>query len=158
METLEKKSKAIKNIGNAITALSAMIIFGNGMGIFSFTILGFGNIDNGQATGNTSALGWIFEHYLSVCLSMIFIGVIYLLGGVFVAKYKLWANRLVTFVSGLLFVIIWSLMIFMFIAMSGQVELQTFRIGSIATALFWSTPLVILIWYLNKKNTLKHFV
>jgi len=103
-------------------------------------------------------MGWIFEHYLPVCLSMVIIGIIYLLGGIFIRKQKLWANRLVSLISGILFLVVWGLSIFMFSAMIGQAELHTFRIGTIVTALFWSIPLVLLIWYLNKKSILKHFV
>jgi len=158
MNLLEQNPKSIINIGNAITALSAMIILGNGMGIFSFTLLGYGETDTGLSPNNYNILDWISEHYFRVCMSMIIIGIVYLFGGIYLAKYKLWANRLVTLVSGLLFFVIWFLMIFMFISMSGNVELKIFRIGSIVTAIIWSIPLLILIWYLNKKDTLKHFV
>ncbi|MGD9992555.1 MAG: hypothetical protein AB7S69_04580 [Salinivirgaceae bacterium] len=155
MEKLEQKPKSIKSIGNVIIVLSAMIIFGNGMGIFSFTLLGFGDTNNVEPSSNTSLLVWIFEHYLGVCMSMIIIGLVYLLGGVFLAKYKLWANKLVTLVSVLLLFIIWVLMILMFITMSDQIELKTIRIGSIVTVIIWSIPLLILIWYLNKQSILK---
>jgi hypothetical protein len=89
---------------------------------------------------------------------MITVGLFYLIGGLFVRKYKLWANRLVSIISVLQIIIIWSLMITMFIAAHKQEGIMSgFSYGAIGTALFWSTPIGLLIWFLNKNQIKKHF-
>ena len=38
---------------------------------------------------------------------------------------------------------------------AGQNEMELFSVGAILTALFWSTPIGLLIWFLNRQKIKK---
>lgn len=40
---------------------------------------------------------------------------------------------------------------------SGQQDMEIFSVGALMTAVFWSTPIGLLIWFLNKESIKKHF-
>jgi hypothetical protein len=92
-----------------------------------------------------------------MCLIMLLIGIPYLIGGIFIRKYKLWANRMISILSILLFLIIWGLMIAMSISAAQQDGMEIFSFFAILNALIWSTPVALLIWFLNKKKIKIHF-
>ena len=102
-------------------------------------------------------IGFLFANYIYMCLIMVTIGALYLIGGLNIRKYKLWSNKLVTYLSIILIVIIWTLMIAMSSMTAGQNEMEIFSVGAILTALFWSTPIGLLIWFLNRQKIKKHF-
>ncbi len=108
MET--EKPKSIETIGIAIMVLSAFIIFSNGMGALMSTLIGLGEASQSGQTFKTP-IEFVFAHYLEMCLFMVAIGTSYLLGGLFIQKYKLWANRFVTVISGIQVLIVWTIML-----------------------------------------------
>ena len=153
----EQKPKSIKKIGLLVTIFSGFIIFSNGMGAFASSEIGVRDeINNIEA--ETDPISFLFSHYLEMCLTMLLIGVAYLVGGIFIRKYKLWANRMVSGLSILIFLIIWGLMIAISISVRQQDGMEVFSYVAIFNALFWSTPIGLLIWFLNKKKIKKHFV
>ncbi len=149
-----EKPKSIKTIGNAIMVLSAFIIFSNGMGALMWTLLGIGEASQTGLTFQTP-VEFIFTHYLELCLFMIAIGSTYLFGGLFIRKYKLWANRFVTVISIIQVLIVWTIMLIMRSSF-GQ-ELEILNIWTIVVAVIWSIPFGLLIWFLNRKATVKYF-
>ncbi|MDT4869668.1 hypothetical protein FQZ97_1047090 [compost metagenome] len=40
---------------------------------------------------------------------------------------------------------------------AGQQEMEIFSVGAIINAVFWSTPIGLLIWFLNREKMKKHF-
>lgn len=151
----EQKPKSVRTIGLIVSIFSGFIIFSNGMGALAFSLMGFGDNQSEQKeTSEFHFLGFLFENYIYLCLTMVAIGVLYLIGGLSIRKYKLWANKLVTYISAVLIVLIWTLMIAM---TSGQQDMEIFSVGALMTAVFWSTPIGLLIWFLNKESIKKHF-
>lgn len=151
------KPKSIKNAGLVISVFSGFMIFSNGMGALAWSLLDVGdNLSNSNGE-ESSFLSFILEHYLQMCSIMVVLGTFYLVGGLFIMKYKLWANRLITILSCLVIVIIWGLMI----SLSNQIGkadgMSAFSIAAIFNALLWSAPIGFLIWFLNKKVIRKHF-
>jgi hypothetical protein len=152
----EEKPKSIKTIGTAIMVLSALIIFSNGMGALMSTLIGLGEASpSGQAF--QTPIEFVFAHYLEMCLFMVAIGSAYLLGGLFIKKYKLLANRFLTVVSGVQVLIVWTIMLIIRTSFGQEPELQILNIWTIVVAITWTIPFGLLIWYLNKKDIVKHF-
>ena len=155
----EQKPKTVKTIGLFIIIFSVFIIFSNVMGaiVFSFFKLGeYRNIKNEISDFNL--IEFLFKNYVSMCITMVLIGLIFFFCGFYLRKYILWANKLLTYLSIILTIIIWSLMIAFFVMFSKQNENVLFILSSIISAILWSTPFILLIWYLNKPNIKKHFV
>lgn len=155
----EQKPKTVKTIGLFIIIFSVFIIFSNVMGaiVFSFFKLGeYSNLKNDRSDFNL--IEFLFNNYVSMCITMVLIGLILFISGIYIKKFKLWANHLLTYLSIILIIIIWSLMIAFFVMFSKQNESNLFKVSSIISAVLWSTPFILLIWYLNKPNIKKHFV
>lgn len=153
-----QKPKSIKIIGLLVSIFSGLIILSNAMGALVFSLMGFGGTQNRQEEfSEFNIIEFLFENYSFMCLFMVAIGIFYLIGGLNIRKYKLWAKRLVTFLSAFLIVVIWGLMI-LIASMVNGFDLQFFGIAAMITAVFWSTPLGLLVWFLNKKDIKKHFV
>lgn len=128
------------------------------MGSLAFTLIGLGEKQNGQnEKSEFNLIEFLFENYVYMCLVMVSNGILYLVGGLNIRKYKLWANKLVTYLSLLLIAIIWTFMIAISSKTAGHSEMEIFRAGAIITALFWSTPIGLLIWFLNRQKIKKHF-
>ncbi len=129
------------------------------MGALAFTLIGLGenqNIPNEESEFNLIE-SLLLENYVYMCLAMLAIGVLYLVGGLNIRKFKLWANKLITYLSLLIIAIIWILMIAMASMTAGHSEMGIFSMAAILTALFWSTPIGLLIWFLNIRKIKKHF-
>ncbi|MCD8455166.1 hypothetical protein LNJ08_12275 [Tenacibaculum finnmarkense genomovar ulcerans] len=152
----EQKPKSIKIIGLLVAIFSGFIIFSNGMGAVAWSVLEMGNELNNSEIG-TEPISFLFSHYLEICLIMLLIGIAYLVGGIFIRKYKLWANRIVSVLSILIILIIWGIMITMSLSVGQQNGMEMFSYSAILNAFFWSTPISLLIWFLNKKKIKKHF-
>ena len=156
----DQRPKSIRTIGLVVTIFAGFITLSNFMGALMFSIIGMGSSMNDQAgSGNNSTdpIAFLFNHYLALCIIMVTIGIIYLLGGINIRRYKLWANRLVTYISALLIVLIWGLMVTFSIMAAQQEEMGIVITGSILNAIFWSTPIGLLIRFLNKETIIKHF-
>jgi hypothetical protein len=151
-----EKPKSIKTIGTAIMVLSAFIIFSNGMGALMSTLMGLGEASQSGQTFQTP-IEFVFAHYLEICLFMVAIGTAYLLGGLFIKKYKLWANRFVTVVSGVQVLIVWTIMLIMGASFAQEPGLEILNTWTIIVAMTWSVPFGLLIWFLNKKDIVNHF-
>ncbi|MCP9764122.1 hypothetical protein [Lacihabitans soyangensis] len=155
----EPKPKSIRTIGLIVSIFSGFIIFSNGMGALAFSIIDFGDELSGQNEFlDFNPIGFLFANYIYMCLIMVTIGVLYLIGGLSVQKYKLWANKLVTYISAILLILIWTFMVVMLRMTAEHESMKLFNIGIIISAVFWSTPIGLLIWFLNQGNIKKHFV
>ena len=153
-----EKPKSVRTIGLIVSIFSGFIIFSNGMGALVFTLLGFGSENSEQPViSEFNLIDFLLTNLSYVCLVMVAIGVLCLIAGLNIRKYKLWANRLLTYLSSLLIVLIWTFMLTLFSIITGQQEMVLFALITILTALFWSTPIGLLIWFLNTEKIKKHF-
>ncbi|UBM60765.1 hypothetical protein LAG90_08970 [Marinilongibacter aquaticus] len=153
----EPRPKSIKTIGTVVAVFSGFIIFSNGMGALFWTIFGMGDELSSPDTMNTEPFSFLLTHYVEMCTMMLCLGIAYLIGGIFISKYKLWANRMVSGISVLLILVIWGIMVMISMLCSQQEGLEIFVFGALFNALLWSTPLGLLIWFLNRPKIKKHF-
>ncbi|NER11630.1 hypothetical protein [Muriicola jejuensis] len=146
---LETKPNAIRTVGGIIIAISVMMIFSNSL----FVIFG-SDFDEPNSTSGFDP----FNYFNVLGYAFIFIGVALFIGGVFLLKFKLWANRLLTAVAGLAGTAI--LIIFLVIAYIMPSEPSIALIFKIAFSFFAflaAIPFVLLIRFLNRERILKHF-
>ncbi len=145
-------------MGVLIAIFAGFIIFSNGTGAIAFSVLDLAEefAEQREARG-MDGINFVLSHFTELCLIMIFLGVLYLIGGIFLTKYKKWAGQLITAISGLVFIGIWTVIIVMFQAIESQKGMEVFSTGAIITAIIWSIPLVLLIWFLNRKKIRIHF-
>ena len=154
----QQKPKSIKIIGLLISLFAGFMIFGNAMGAITWSVMGMGEGMGISTSKETGLLPFLMRHYVAMCIIMLTIGVAYLISGLFIRKYKLWASRLFTVLSCLMIVIIWIVMIAIFISSRQVEEMKFFSYFTIFNALFWSTPIGLLIWFFNKKKIKQHFI
>ncbi|MFZ6052558.1 hypothetical protein [Halocola ammonii] len=153
----ENKPKSIKTIGLLVSLLAGFIIFSNSMGLFAWNFNDFAPELKDSNQVAKDPFSFLIFHYSEMCLTMIALGVCFLIGGIFIRKYQLWASRLVSIVSVLLILII----VFVTVALSvmlaaqGQLPLIAFAVFG---ALVWATPIFLLIRFLNRAKIKKHFV
>jgi hypothetical protein len=88
---------------------------------------------------------------------MVAIGIAYLFGGLFIRKYRLWANRFVTAISGLLILLFWTTMLIMRASFGHEAGFEFANTWTIVVAIVWSAPVGILIWFLNRKDIVTCF-
>ena len=154
----EQKPKSIKIIGLLISLFAGFMIFGNAMGAITWSVTGMAEGMGVSTSKETGLLPFLLKHYVVMCMIMLTIGIAYLISGIFIRKYKLWANRLFTVLSCLMIVIIWILMIAIFISSRQVEEMAFFSYFMIFNALFWTTPIALLIRFFNKKKIKQHFI
>ena len=149
------KIKYIRTVGITIVVLSAFIIFSNGMGALMAILIEYS--EGSQPTIEATPMAFIFAHYLEMCLFLVLIGIAYLFGGIFIQRYKLWANRLVTTISALQVLVVWTMMIIVRSSFAEQEGLEILSVWTIAVAPIWTLPFGLLIWFLNKKAIIRNF-
>jgi hypothetical protein len=153
-----EKPKSIKTTGLIIIIISALIIFSNRMGALMSILIGINEaVDPNAGQIQTNPISYIFSHYIEMCLFIVTIGLIYLLSGIFIQKYKLWANRFATVISGLQIIFVWCIMLILRSSIGYEPGMEIFKNGAIATAIIWTIPFGLLIWFLNKKGIKEYF-
>lgn len=143
--------KSIKNISLIITVISGLIIFSNLMGVIMHTLLGFGDTSY-QESSETTFIDSLFDNYIIFCLTFVFIGVLYFIGGINLKKYKLWAKNLIVILSVCLIIISLAFVILGINTYIADKGMLFFMILSIFMGIAFSIPLFFLIRYLNKKG------
>lgn len=88
---------------------------------------------------------------------MITLGATYLIGGIFIQKYKLWANRLICIISILHILIVWIFMLLVPSSLNLGSSPIPLTIFSILAAILWTIPFGLLTFFLNKKIIINHF-
>lgn len=150
----DQKPKSITTIGIILIVISSLIIFSNGMGALVSIMIGFSEYNNTNDTINQSPISFLFSHYLEMCLIMVTLGLLYLVGGIYLRKYKMWANRLVTVISALIILSIMGFMVASIIEFNAKI--YSFFFAIIGT-LICTIPFGLLIRFLNKKAIKQHF-
>jgi len=153
---MNEKPRSISNLSLGIIIISVLIIFSNGMGIVANEILGISD-DFTESDSEFNIMSMILSNYSIMCGVMISFGIFYLIGGLNLKKMKDWARKLIIVKSIILILIIWGIMLALALTIPMESEIVIFKIGAILNAIFWSTPLIILINFLNKKRIKVHF-
>lgn len=149
------KPKSIKTIGLVVTIISAFIVVSNSLGALVASLIGFS--DEVDTSGGLDSFSFIISYYIEVCLFMIIIGLFYLLSGMFIQRYKLWANRFATLISIIQIIFVWIVMFVLASSVANEADMQLFKFGAIVTAIFWTIPFGFFIWFLNKKGIKEYF-
>lgn len=158
----ELKPKSVRTLGVVIAVISAVIIFGNIVGIVVFKISSINNAITDLTIGEDASddikiLFFVIKHYVEMFLIIATLGMCFLIGGINLRKYKLWANRLISILSLILICIIWFLMITIFSIFYSSSGLDVLSYSAIFSAIIWSVPLIILIRFLNNNEIEMHF-
>lgn len=148
MET--QKPKSIKNVGLIITIFSGLLIFSNGMGALVFTLLGFGGMS--QEPVEMDFLDILFENFALFCLAIVFFGVLYLIGGVNLAKYRLWSKNLLLITSYIFLILLCLFASTSIYNASNESGLEFLIVFMVITVLVFSFPLIFLIRFLKKNE------
>ena len=149
-QIMEPKPKSIQTIGILAMIFSCFIILGNSMGFLAATLLGF---DSANIDDNTNLMSIMFNHYRQLSFMMVVIGLLYLVSGMYVRKYKLWANKLMTILSAIVILIIWGIMIAISMTVFKINEIKLFAFVPILVAIVFSIPVALLIRFLNERKT-----
>jgi ABC-type spermidine/putrescine transport system permease subunit II len=149
----EKDRKTIKTIGIILIVLSALIAFGNGMGAIVFLIIGkFEPSSSGKNDFN--ALIW--NNYLILCLTTLFLAILNIIGGIGLTKYRNWGRVLVIIDSTLfivLMIIVSVALMFLFKESLGPIGL----LMPILSGLTFMIPFILLIRYLTRHKVRINF-
>lgn len=166
----QNQTSTIRALGLAIIILSGLIIFGNsaGLAIWHF-IFSLAAEDPGSDIFTEEPIfSVIFAYYVNLCIGGIIFGILFLIGGIYLRKFKLWACWLI---SGLTLFIVVSIWYFTYFFDQWLQTLSThftqawlaagqdsYQSGNMyASAIFWTAPCLFLIWFLNKKDMRIHF-
>lgn len=154
MET--QKPKSIRTVGLTIAILSGLVIFSNGMSTLMFTLLGFNNYENIEAKDLTN-IDYIFNNIQYFLLLLVVLGILFLIGGVQLIKYKNWAKNLLLVVSIVLIGLLTILLILGIFSAFADNEVVFALIPIVLIWLVFSIPILFLIRFLNKKEIQSHF-
>ena len=151
-----QKPKSIKNVGLIIAILSGLVVFSNSMSALMFTLLGFNDFENTDATDLTM-IDYVFNNISYFLLLLVVLGVLFFIGGIQLMKYKLWAKKLLLTSSIVLITLLTLLLISGIYAAFDDIEV-IFALSLIAFIwLVFSIPLLFLIRFLNKNEIRIHF-
>jgi len=148
-------SMSIRTVAITLIVFSALVIVSNGMGAVVSVMLDFDKMVF-SAKDSQTMMAFIMEHYFQLCLFMVGLGAVYLIGGIFLLRHKLWANRLVMIVSVVQVIIIWLIMFSMHLAVT-HVGIGIFMAWPVIVAVAWTIPFGILIWFLRRKDIVANF-
>ena len=152
-----EKPKSIKTIGLLISVISTMFVFSNSMGAFAFMFIGFGGKNSIQnKDSDYKFIDFLFYNIYYLFFVIIILGALFLIGGLNIRKYKLWANKLVTILSFLSILLIGGIIL----SLSSLVFEQgatLFGFLFLCFVFVCSFPFGYLIWFLNKQSIKIHF-
>ena len=154
------KPASVKQVGLVVAIVGALIVFSNSSGALMHTMMG-ADTDFPPAPEGSPTVGLTvdaaFRNYLALCLTMVTVGATYLIGGVFLRRYKRWANRLVTGLTILLILGLWWMMIGMSNSIRMESNLQSLWFFPYLVATAVTIPLALLIKFLNRTGIKEHF-
>lgn len=154
MET--QKPKSIKTVGLTIAILSGLVIFSNGMSALMFTLLGFNDYENSEATDLTS-IDYVFYNIQYFLLFLVVLGILFLIGGIQLMKYKMWGKKLLLVVSIVLISLLTILLILGIYSIIINNEVVFALIPIVLIWFVFSIPSLLLIRFLNKKEIQAYF-
>lgn len=155
----EDSPKSIRVIGLVIVILSGLTVVSNLMGalVFSYFKLDQIKLDDLGDSGEIVLIRLLFGQYVNICIGTAIMGAFFLIGGLFMRQYKLWANRLLTILSILIIIIVCASVIGMSTLKFDQMDLNLFRLTNVLFIFLSGVPMGLLIWYLNKRDIRKYF-
>jgi len=157
----ENKPQSVRTLGSVLKALSGLIVFSNSMGAFAYFLTGMGNLpsSSGNVEPDEQVLVLLVENFLILCLIMIVVGLLYFIGANSLKTFKLWALKLVTWLSGLLILIVFGVTVGLLSAMRNTEGSTGYELwfSGLVSILVIVTPLALVIWFLNRPKIRKHF-
>ncbi|TNE54712.1 MAG: hypothetical protein EP338_06130 [Bacteroidetes bacterium] len=146
--------RTIDTVGRVLTILSSLLLIGNLIGGLTFYLASSGS----EASKAEDPMNFLADYYLAFCAVMILISLAYLLSAMALRKGKAWAYKTVRTLT-----MIFILLIYLFaVAMGASIVMTGGGYGPVLViafvALFISTPLWLLLWYLSKRAVRKLFV
>jgi len=147
---IETKPKSIYNIGITIIVISLFIIMSNVGSVLISIILK-------KELSKIKNSSFMVDHHLEVCSTLITIGIILLIGGIFFKKYKLWANRLVMIITCVFIIMVWAFFYLLVNTLNKENAAAFLVVFCIILTVMFTIPLVLFIRFLNLKRIKQHF-
>jgi len=151
---------SVKQAGLIVTIVGGLMVFSNGSGALMHTMMNadttFAPPPEGSPTLGLT-VDEAFNNYLTLCLTMVLVGAMYFVGGVFIRRYKKWANRLVTILTAVLILGIWWMSIGFSSSMQLDPVVKPLSFFPYIVAVVISVPFGLLIRFLNRRTILDHF-
>ena len=147
---IETKPKSIYNIAIIIIVISLLIIINNVGSLLISVIFK-------KELSEIKSSSFMVNHHLEVCSTLITIGIILLIGGIFFKKYKLWANRLVMIISFVFVIMVWAFFISLVDTLNKENAPIFLSAFCIVFAIILTIPLGIFIRFLNLKRIKQYF-
>ena len=151
------KPKSIKTVGLIITIISMLMIFSNSLAAINWQLNEFASEFKADPNAPSDPFNFVFSLYFEIALTMVILGVVSLISGIYIRKYKLWANRLMSLVSIAFLIAVISLTISMVMISKPQENMMIFNAFMYAMVIVWSMPPIFLIWFLNRRKIKMHF-
>ena len=154
------KPKSIKEFSLVLMIISILMIFAN-TGAFIMTM--FLKIDMSPSDDYVFAnigdklFSWFTGHLNILYASLIIIGILLFVSSINLKKYRMWSNKLLTFISVFVLINVWIFFISMIMSIAGQNGINIFLVIPILISMITSVPLIIMIRFLNKNEIKSHF-
>lgn len=142
----QEKPKSVRTVGIILAVFSAFMILNGVLGFFMIDFL-LDSFSDWEALPENKNL---FNYIKPLLILSIIIGLIFLVAGIFIARYKAWARMLAQVIAVLYLLSIWYIAIFL--APYNPFDRGVLSIDSFVGPLFWSIPIILLIRFLNKEK------
>ena len=148
------QSTTIKTLGITISIIATFATFSNLMGALAFAMM---NPNNNQISGPQSNMEFLWSNFVYMCLLISTIGIMTLIGGINLIKYKNWARKLLIVTSIIFVTMMVVLDVIMILEMRNQTNTLLFIFILITTSIVISVPFLFLIYYLRLGRIKNHF-
>jgi hypothetical protein len=164
------KPKAVRVIGIIVAVFGGLILMSNGLCALIFSVIDFKSLMMRDMPADVPPemryfLG-IFDMIIPIVALTALLGLGWLIGGIYLRHFRRWAWWMVNIVALLMIVVNWVIPFLiggmfrnMFPAQEMGAEMMLLaRINSYFGAVFFTIPLVMLLYYLNKAKVRNAFM
>ena len=147
----------IKSKATLLMKIGGVALLSNLFGALIFLFLGFDTESLGIEALVQNPVSFLFGHFIKICVIMIVSGGMFIYGACHMKRMRLWANKLLTWLSVFLIIVMWSISVFVLFALANFGTTIALYFIVIIVAIVWTIPFVYLIGYLNKEDVKKYF-
>lgn len=153
-----QKQKSIKVIGLIFMILSSLIVILNLFSALFYHFFGLANVQSTpEVESNSDIFHFILTHLLWVYVFFIVLGLLFFLGGLLLKHYKLMGSRLLSILLSIVLLQLWvftGLIVNLSYHMPSEMQSIIVSMG-ILQGIVFTIPLLVFLWFLNKKSTIQ---
>lgn len=154
------KPTSVRTVGLVVAIVGALIVFSNASGALMYQMME-GSFEMQSTPQDEPSFGLTvdaaFRNYLTLCLTMVAIGAVYFVGGLFLRKYRRWASFLITALTALLILGLWWMMAGTSYSIRSDPQVRSLWFFPFVVATAFTIPLALLIRFLNRTGIKEHF-